>query len=158
MEGDRRREAWRYLGAKIREQRVGVAGAVISGLGWQGAAVLSPLMLKEGIDRGVLHRNHGQLALWAGLLLALGLFEALFGGSRHIFAIRNRSHGDAAVRDQIFGHALQLDQSYHDRVGAGELMSRSSTDSELVARVLDSLGHSLGYVLTVVAVIVTSRR
>jgi ATP-binding cassette subfamily B protein len=152
VEGDRRREAWRFLGAKIREQRVGVVGAVLSGLGWQGAAVLSPLMLKEGIDRGVLHRNHGQLALWAGLLLALGLFEALFGGSRHIFAIRNRAHGDAAVRDQIFGHALQLDQSYHDRVGAGELMSRSSTDSELVARVLDSLGHSLGYVLTVVAV------
>jgi ATP-binding cassette subfamily B protein len=152
MEADRRRQAWRFLGAKIHEQRVGVLGAVLSGLGWQAAAVLSPLMLKEGIDRGVLHRNHGQLALWAGLLLGLGLFEALFGGTRHIFAIRNRSHGDAAVRDQIFGHALRLDQRYHDRVGAGELMSRSSTDSELVARVLDSLGHSIGYVLTVVAV------
>jgi ATP-binding cassette, subfamily B, bacterial len=152
MVTDRRRQAWRFLGAKIREQRTGVAGAALCGLGWQASAVLAPLMLKEGIDRGVLHRNHGQLALWAGLLLGLGLFEALFGGSRHLFAIRNRSHGDAAVRDQIFGHALRLDQRYHDRVGAGELMSRSSTDSELVARVLDSLGHSIGYVLTVVAV------
>jgi ATP-binding cassette subfamily B protein len=152
MVTDRRKQAWRFLRAKIREQRTGVAGAALCGLGWQASAVLAPLVLKEGIDRGVLHRDHGQLALWAGLLLGLGLFEALFGGSRHIFAIRNRSHGDAAIRDQIFGHALRLDQRYHDRVGAGELMSRSSTDSELVARVLDSLGHSIGYVLTVVAV------
>ncbi|HEY2936795.1 MAG TPA: ABC transporter ATP-binding protein [Gaiellaceae bacterium] len=154
MDGDRRKAAWRLLGAAIRRQRVGVVGAVLSGLGWQAAAVLAPLMVMEGIDRGILHRNHGQLALWAGLLLGLGLFEALFGGSRHIFAIRNRAHGDAAIRDEIFGHALQLDARYHDRVGAGELMSRSSSDAELVARVLDSLGHSIGYVLTVLAVAV----
>jgi ATP-binding cassette subfamily B protein len=152
MATDRRREAWRFVGATIRGQRTGVTGAVVCGLGWQAAAVLAPLMVKEGIDRGVLHRHHGQLALWAGLLLGLGAFEALFGGSRHIFAIRNRALGDAAVRDRLFGHALRLDQRYHDRVGAGELMSRSSTDSELVARILDSLGHSIGYVLTVVAV------
>jgi ATP-binding cassette, subfamily B, bacterial len=154
VDGDRRKAAWRFLGAAIRRQRVGVVGAVLSGLGWQAAAVLAPLMVKEGIDRGILHRNHGQLALWAGLLLGLGLFEALCGGSRHIFAIRNRAHGDAAIRDEIFGHALQLDARYHDRVGAGELMSRSSSDAELVARVLDSLGHSIGYVLTVLAVAV----
>jgi ATP-binding cassette, subfamily B, bacterial len=152
MATDPRKQAWRFLGVKIHEQRAGVAGAVFSGLGWQGAAVLAPLMLREGIDRGVLQHSRGQLALWAGLLLALGLFEALFGGTRHLFAIRNRALGDAAVRDEIFGQALRLDQRYHDRVGAGELMSRSSTDAELVARILDSLGHSLGYVLTVVAV------
>jgi ATP-binding cassette subfamily B protein len=148
----RRRAAWRFLGAAIRRQHVGVVGAVLSGLGWQGAAVAAPLMVKEAIDRGIVHRDNGQLALWASLLLALGAFEALFGGSRHIFAIRNRAHGDAAVRDEIFGHALRLDARYHDHVGAGELMSRSSSDAELVARVLDSLGHSIGYVLTVVGV------
>ena len=152
MAADRRRRALRFLGATIRGQRAGVVGAALCGLGWQASAVLAPLMVKEGIDGGVLHRNHGRLVLWAGLLLGLGAFEALFGGSRHLFAIRNRAQGDGAIRDQIFGHALRLDQRYHDRVGAGELMSRSSTDSELVARVLDSLGHTIGYVLTVLAV------
>jgi ATP-binding cassette subfamily B protein len=152
METDRRRAAWRYLLGAIRRQRAGVVGAVACGLGWQAAAVLAPLMVREGIDRGVDRRDHVQLALWAGLVLGLGLFEALFGGSRHVFAIRNRALGDAAIRDEIFGHALQLDARYHDRVGAGELMSRSSSDAELVARVLDSLGHSIGFALTVVAV------
>src|SRR5437016_5209201 len=74
------------------------------------------------------------------------------GGMRHIFAIRNRSATDARVRDAIFAHALRLDASYHDRVGPGELMSRASSDSEHVARMMDAIGHTIGYVLTVVAV------
>jgi ATP-binding cassette subfamily B protein len=151
MEGDRRSEARRFLRLTIRLQRAGVTGAVLCGLGWQAAAVLAPLMVRKGIDDGVVVPDHRQLFLWAGLLLGLGVFEALFGGSRHVFAIRNRAYGDAAVRDEIFGHALELDSRYHDRVGAGELMSRASSDAELVARVLDSLGHSIGYVLTVFA-------
>jgi ATP-binding cassette subfamily B protein len=71
---------------------------------------------------------------------------------RHIYAIRNRSAADARVRDAIFAHALRLDPAYHDRVGPGELMSRASSDSEHVARMMDAIGHTIGYVLTVVAV------
>jgi ATP-binding cassette subfamily B protein len=56
------------------------------------------------------------------------------------------------VRDAIFAHALRLDPAYHDRVGPGELMSRASSDAEHVARMMDSIGHTIGYALTVVAV------
>jgi ATP-binding cassette subfamily B protein len=73
---------------------------------------------------------------------------------RHYFAIRNRAHADAEVRDAIFTRALELDARFHDRVGAGELMSRASNDAELVARLFDSVGHTVGYLLTVVAVAV----
>jgi len=74
------------------------------------------------------------------------------GALRHLYAIRNRSRSDARVRDAIFAHALRLDASYHDRVGPGELMSRASSDAEHVARMMDSIGHTIGYVLTVCAV------
>src|SRR5262249_60544100 len=73
---------------------------------------------------------------------------------RHVYAVRNRAGSDARVRDAIFAHALRLDASYHDRVGPGELMSRASSDSEHVARMMDSIGHTIGYVLTVCAVAV----
>jgi ATP-binding cassette, subfamily B, bacterial len=69
---------------------------------------------------------------------------------RHIYAIRNRSAADRRVRDAVFAHARLLDPAY--RVGPGELMSRASSDSEHVARMMDSIGHTIGYVLTVVAV------
>jgi ATP-binding cassette subfamily B protein len=148
----RRRAAWRFVRAVIRSQADGVIGAAVSGLLWQTGAVAAPLIVKYAIDHGVLTQDRHALLLWLAALLGVGLLEVVGGAVRHIFAIRNRSRADARVRDAIFGHALRLDPSYHDRVGPGELMSRASSDSEHVARMMDSIGHTIGYVLTVIAV------
>jgi ATP-binding cassette subfamily B protein len=150
----RQRAAWRFVLEIIRSQTSGVVGAAISGLLWQVGAVAAPLMVKYAIDHGVLENDRGTLLVWLGALLAVGLLEMTAGAVRHLYAIRNRARSDARVRDAIFAHALRLDPSYHDRVGPGELMSRASSDSEHVARLMDSIGHTIGYVLTVVAVAV----
>src|ERR671935_540056 len=149
---ERRASAWRFVRAIVRSQAHGVTGAVISGLLWQVGAVGAPLVVKYAIDRGIVPRDHHNLLLWLIGLLGVGLLEVCAGGLRHIYAIRNRSATDARVRDAIFAHALRLDAAYHDRVGPGELMSRASSDSEHVARMMDAIGHTIGYVLTVVAV------
>jgi ATP-binding cassette subfamily B protein len=149
-----RRAAWRFVRAVIRSQSSGVIGAAVSGLLWQVGAVSAPLMVKQAIDHGVLSRDRHTLLIWLAALLGVGLLEMTAGSVRHIYAIRNRSRTDARVRDAIFAHALRLDASYHDRVGPGELMSRASSDSEHVARMMDSIGHTIGYVLTVFAVAV----
>jgi ATP-binding cassette subfamily B protein len=149
-----RRAAWRFVRAVIRSQSAGVIGAAVSGLLWQIGAVAAPLMVSNAIDHGLLTRDRHTLLIWLGALLGVGLLEMTAGSVRHIYAIRNRARSDARVRDAIFAHALRLDSSYHDRVGPGELMSRASSDSEHVARLMDSIGHTIGYVLTVVAVAV----
>jgi len=147
-----RRAAWRFVRAVIRSQSAGVTGAAVSGLLWQVGAVAAPLMVKNAIDHGVLTRDRRTLLVWLGALLAVGLLEMTAGAARHLYAIRNRARSDARVRDAIFAHALRLDASYHDRVGPGELMSRASSDAEHVARMMDSVGHTIGYLLTVAAV------
>jgi ATP-binding cassette subfamily B protein len=149
-----RRAAWRFVRAVIRSQVHGVIGAAVAGLLWQIGAVAAPLMVKYAIDHGVLKRDRHTLFVWLGALLGVGLLEMTAGAVRHLYAIRNRARADARVRDAIFAHALRLDASYHDRVGPGELMSRASSDSEQVARMMDSIGHTIGYVLTVFAVAV----
>jgi ATP-binding cassette subfamily B protein len=141
---------WRYLGAVGRRLRWTIFWAIVSGLAWQAAAISTPLLIRHAIDAGVVH--HQARALWwacAGVI-ALGGVEAIGGASRHYFAIRNRARADAAVRDAIFRRALELDARYHDRVGAGELISRASNDAELVSRAFDTIGHTVGYVLTVI--------
>jgi ABC-type bacteriocin/lantibiotic exporter with double-glycine peptidase domain len=148
----RRGAAWRFVRAVVRAQAGGVTGAVVSGLLWQTGAVAAPLIVKYAIDHGIVTRDHHALLVWLLALLGVGLLEVAAGGMRHIYAIRNRSAADARVRDAIFAHALRLDPAYHDRVGPGELMSRASSDSEHVARMMDAIGHTIGYVLTVVAV------
>src|SRR6266542_2137951 len=147
-----RRAAWRFVRAVIRSQSAGVVGAAISGLLWQAGAVAAPLMVKNAVDHGVLKRDQHTLLIWLGALLGVGLLEMTAGAVRHLYAIRNRARSDARVRDAIFAHALRLDASYHDRVGPGELMSRASSDSEHVARMMDAIGHTIGYMVTVVAV------
>src|SRR5712691_405696 len=148
----RRRAAWRFVRAVIRSQSGGVVGAAVSGLLWQAGAVAAPLIVKYAVDHGVLKRDRHTLLIWLAALLGVGLLEMTAGAVRHLYAIRNRARSDARVRDAIFAHALRLDASYHDRVGPGELMSRASSDSEHVARMMDSIGHTIGYVLTVFAV------
>jgi ATP-binding cassette, subfamily B, bacterial len=148
----RQRAAWRFVLSIIRSQTSGVIGAALSGLLWQIGAVAAPLMVKYAIDHGVLEKDRDTLLLWLGALLAVGLLEMTAGAIRHLYAIRNRARSDARVRDAIFAHALRLDPSYHDRVGPGELMSRASSDAEHIARLMDSIGHTIGYVLTVFAV------
>src|SRR5947207_1712117 len=97
-------------------------------------------------------RDHPALLTCLFVLLGVGLLEVCAGAFRHLSAIRNRSHSDARVRDALFAHALRLDAAYHDRVGPGELLSRASSDSQHIARMMDAIGHTIGYVLTVAAV------
>jgi ATP-binding cassette subfamily B protein len=150
----RRESAWRFVHAVVRSQAHGVTGAVFSGLLWQTGAVGAPLVVKYAIDHGIITRDHHTLLIWLLVLLGVGLLEVCAGAFRHLYAIRNRSHSDARVRDALFAHALRLDAAYHDRVGPGELLSRASSDSQHIARMMDAIGHTIGYVLTVIAVAV----
>jgi len=148
----RRGAAWRFVRAIVRSQARGVTGAAVSGLLWQTGAVSAPLVVKYAIDHGIVPHDHHALLIWLIVLLGVGLLEVCAGAFRHLYAIRNRSHSDARVRDALFAHALRLDATYHDRVGPGELLSRASSDSQHIARMMDAIGHTIGYVLTVVAV------
>lgn len=146
-----RAHGWRYLRLALWEQRAGVAAGIAAGLAWQGAAVAAPKLIQHAIDAGVVGGSRSALLGWTGALVAVGCVEAAAGGFRHFYALRNRARGEAWVRDGLFHRALELDARFHDRTGAGELMSRASNDAELIARVLDSAGHTAGYALTIVA-------
>ena len=150
----RRAAAWPFVRAIVRSQAHGVTGAVVSGLLWQTGAVGAPLVVKYAIDHGIVTRDHHTLLIWLFVLLGVGLLEVCAGAFRHLYAIRNRANSDARVRDALFAHALRLDAAYHDRVGPGELLSRASSDSQHIARMMDAIGHTIGYALTVVAVAV----
>ena len=142
------RYLWR-LGGRLRG---GIIAAIVAGLSWQVAAILAPLLIGHAVDAGMVHHHRGALVWSCVGIVVLGAVEAAAGGIRHYYALRNRAQADAAVRDGIFRQALELDARYHDRVGAGELISRASNDAELVARLFDSIGQTVGYLLTVVGI------
>jgi ATP-binding cassette, subfamily B, bacterial len=147
-----RAAAWRLVGHAYRREGRYIVAAVGAGLLWQAAAILAPLFIARAIDDGIRGGDRRALVLVCAGLAALGLLEAACWGLRHFLAIRNGMRTDAAVRDGIFQQAQRLDASYHDRVPPGELMSRATSDSLLIARLVDNSGHTFGFLLTVVGV------
>jgi ATP-binding cassette subfamily B protein len=147
-----RAAAWRLVGRAYQREGRYIVAAVAAGMLWQAAAILSPLLIERAIDDGIVGGDRRALFGWCAALAALGIVEAAGWGFRHFLAIRNGMRTDASVRDGIFGHAQRLDASYHDHVPPGELMSRATSDSLLVARLVDNSGHTFGFVLTVVGV------
>src|SRR6266576_2520502 len=103
----RRASAWRFVRAIVRAQSYGVSGAVLSGLLWQTGAVAAPLVVKYAIDHGIVPHDHEELRLWLIVLGVVGLLEVCAGAFRHLYAIRNRAHTDARVRDAIFAPVLE---------------------------------------------------
>jgi ATP-binding cassette, subfamily B, bacterial len=148
---DRRRAAWGFLGSLLKRERRGIGYAILSGLSWQGAAILTPVIAAQAID-AMLAGDRNDVYWWAAAAVAVGLVESVAGAGRHVFAMRNRARGLAHVRDDVLLQALRLDARFHDRFPPGELMSRSSSDAEVVSRVLDASGHTFGYLVTVVGV------
>ena len=143
------RRAGAISGLIARRLRWTIVGAIAAGLAWQGAAIAAPL-LDPPRDR----RRDRPRTTRRALVGVRGRRRARRGrGDRRRRAplLRDpepRAGGRRGAR-RIFRRALELDARYHDRVGAGELISRASNDAELVARAFDSIGHTIGYVLTI---------
>src|SRR5690606_31312306 len=64
-------------------------GGMFFGVVWMGAQAVMPAVLGRAIDRGVAARDPDQLLLWSGVMLAIGLVQALSGIVRHRFAVTN---------------------------------------------------------------------
>src|SRR3954447_6406375 len=141
---------WRYLFEIARRQWRPTASAIAAGLAWQGAAIAAPLLVRSAIDDGIVGDDTSALWWACAGLVGLGAIEAAAGRRPPFPAIRTRARADAQVRDAIFRRALELDARYHDRVGAGELISRASNDAQLVALLFDTTGRTVGFALTVV--------
>jgi ATP-binding cassette, subfamily B, bacterial len=143
------RSAWRFLGWLIGTQRTGIILLVLAGLSWQGAAIFTPVVAAHAVD-AIVAGHRSELYWWVAAVVGIALVEATAGGFRHVFAMRNRAHGFDVMRGTLLRQALHMDARYHDRFPPGELMSRASSDAEVAGRVLDAIGHTVGYVLTVI--------
>jgi ATP-binding cassette subfamily B protein len=89
-------------------------------------ALLMPLVLKWIAD--------GTVGVWpgGGLLLALGVAEAgIFGGRRRLVA-RPLAGVEAGMRRAYYRQVQRLPIADHDRWTSGQLLSRSTTDLQLL--------------------------
>ncbi|MCM2578102.1 ABC transporter ATP-binding protein [Streptomyces meridianus] len=95
-------------------------------------SLVIPLVLKWLVDGPVAGRDPGGVWLGGALLLGLGVLEAVLFGFRRWLVARPLAGVEAAMRSAFYRRLQRLPVSFHDRWPSGQLLSRATTDLQLV--------------------------
>ncbi len=98
-----------------------------------------PLVARRAIDGVVQHHHTDNVRGYIFALVGLGALRAVGGGIRKYQATKNPALVANDIRDRLFAHVQRLSFSFHDRIGAGQLMARASTDITMVEQAISPL-------------------
>jgi ATP-binding cassette, subfamily B, bacterial len=119
---------WPY----VRPVRGRMFGAAFVAVLASCTGLVIPLVLKWIVDGPVAERDTDGVWLGGALLLAVGVLEAALFGLRRWLNARPLASVEASMRAAIFGHLQRLPVSFHDRWPSGQLLSRATTDLQLL--------------------------
>jgi len=109
-------------------------GAYVSLLLATGANLVSPRVVQLLIDRGISAGQMGTIVLLALTLVAVALVGALFSFLQGYLSEKASQAVAYDLRDALYAKIQSLSFSYHDRAQTGQLMTRATSDVELVRR------------------------
>ena len=144
----------RTLSAYPKYGSVAVTGALV----WMLAVVLIPQVVAMIIDDAVLAGDQSKLWPLIGLLIAVGVVQAVGMGFRRYFGFRLAYRAEADLRGRMFEHIQRLAFSYHDITPTGQLMSRASSDLSqirLILMMLPIVIANIAMFVVVMAVLIT---
>jgi ATP-binding cassette subfamily B protein len=123
---------WPY----VRPVRVRLAASAAVAVVASCMGLLIPLALKWLVDGPVAERNPSGVWLGGGLVLVLGLAEAGLFGVRRWLVARPLAGVEAGMRADLYRHLQRLPIAFHDRWPSGQLLSRGTTDLQILRQFL----------------------
>ncbi|QJU52469.1 ABC transporter ATP-binding protein [Herbiconiux sp. KACC 21604] len=111
-------------------------------------ALAIPQVLQWLVDGPLADGDERQIWLAGGIVLSLGVLEAVLIGLRRALVLTPGTHVEARMRNALYAQLQDLPVSFHDRWPSGQLLSRAVSDLNLIRRWL-----SFGLVLLVVNVL-----
>jgi ABC-type multidrug transport system fused ATPase/permease subunit len=144
----------RYLLWLTKMQLRPVVMGMALGIIWMVSQALMPAAIGRAIDRGVAGRDMHQLALWAGILLVLGITQAVAGIMRHRFAVFNWLGGAYRTIQVVVRHANLLGATLPKRLAGGEIVSIGTSDISYIGNALDITARGAGAVVAIITVAV----
>lgn len=123
---------WPY----VRPVRVRMFSAALVAVLASCTGLVMPLVLKWIVDGPVAARDAAGVWTGGAVLLAVGVLEAGLFALRRWLSARPLAGVEAAMRADAYRHLQRLPVSFHDRWPSGQLLSRATTDLELLRRFL----------------------
>jgi ATP-binding cassette subfamily B protein len=123
---------------------LGMVSALLAGI----MALLIPQVLQSLVDGPLRHGDQSQIWPAVGIVLILGVSEAVLIALRRWFVLQPGTRVEASMRNALYKQLQDLPVSFHDRWPSGQLLSRAVSDLNLIRRWI-----SFGIVLLVVNVL-----
>ena len=136
---ERRRAGFRLIRETVRARRRHPLFALGAASVYTAVVLITPLVAGAVIDNVIVKGHSELLPEYIAVLLALGVLRAAAGATRKYQATKGPAHMSNDLRRRLYDHFQRLSFSFHDRVGAGQLMARTSTDVTAVEQVLNPL-------------------
>ena len=128
---------WRAVARRRRLVATGLGAALV----YLGAFLAIPVVTARAVDEVILGGRDEHLPLYVGLLFAAAVVRAIAGALRKMSAGRLGAAIGADLRGEQYQHFQRMSFSFHDRIGAGQLMSRSSSDITAIEQVVVMLPY-----------------
>ena len=141
----------RYLLWLTGAQRGTLLLGILYGSIWTVCQALTPYILGQAIDQGILPGNFGRLSFWVGLLVGLTIIQSISATLRHRAAMSNWMQ--AAFRSaQIVGHKVtRSGDALPQKFSTGEVVSTCASDAMRIGEIFDVAarlaGSVVGYLL-----------
>lgn len=120
---------------------LGMAAAMLAAL----VALAIPQVLRSLIDGPLKDGDSSEIWWPVGVVLVLGIVEAVMIWFRRWFVLQPGTHIEARMRNGLYKQLQDLPVNFHDRWPSGQLLSRAISDLNLIRR-----WFSFGLVLFVV--------
>ncbi|MCU1551153.1 MAG: transporter ATP-binding protein [Glaciihabitans sp.] len=123
---------------------LGMVSALLAGI----VALLIPQVLRSLVDGPLKTHDGSQVWPAVGIVLLLGVCEAILIALRRWFVLQPGTRVEATLRNALYKQLQDLPVNFHDRWPSGQLLSRAVSDLNLIRRWI-----SFGIVLLVVNIL-----
>src|SRR4051812_48587884 len=133
-------------------------GGMLFGVVWMSCQAVMPAVIGRAIDHGVAAKDGPALLRYAGLMLGIGLIQAVTGIMRHRFAVTNWLTAAYRTVQLVGRQAVHLGGTLPRKVSTGEVVAIGTNDLSHLGQVMDVTARFAGAIVSflLVAVILLS--
>jgi ABC-type multidrug transport system fused ATPase/permease subunit len=143
-----------FLWWLAREQWRTLAGGMSFGIVWMSCQAAMPAVIGRAIDRGVAGKDGSALLTYGGVMLGLGLLQAVTGIMRHRFAVTNWLTAAYRTVQLVGRQAVHLGGTLPRKVSTGEVVAIGTNDLSHLGQVMDVSARFAGAVVSFLLVAV----
>jgi ABC-type multidrug transport system fused ATPase/permease subunit len=114
------------------------------GIGWMVSQALLWAAVGAAIDHGISGNSEVELYKWVGVVVALGLFQAICGALRHQLAVTNWMHAAYRTVQAIGQHLSSTGTALTDEIPSGDIVNTVAADAMRIGGAYDVFARFMG--------------